>query len=168
MFCLKISKWIVAPYKRPERDLPENDVFNNHVSMLRIRSEHAIGFLKGRFHSLKNLRIAIKDGNGHKVATYWVATCVAVHAFAMQCEAEERSDDESEAVMQDPFIMEGLSSDSDSDRIYHPTERTSTTRLQGGKAHRQQLKEELFRAKAKQVERRQLIHTEMRRAQHKR
>jgi hypothetical protein len=144
LFCLKISKWIVAPYKRPERDLPENDVFNNHVSMLRIRSEHAIGFLKGRFHSLKNLRIAIKDGNGHKVATYWVATCVAVHAFAMQCEAEERSDDESEAVMQDPFIMEGLSSDSDSDRIYHPTERTSTTRLQGGKAHHSSSRRNVF------------------------
>jgi hypothetical protein len=132
--------------------------------MLRIRSEHAIGFLKGRFHSLKNLRVAIKDGNGHKIATYWVAACVAVHAFAMQCEADERSDDESDAVMQDPFIMEGLSSDSDSDSI-HPPERTGITRLQGGKAHRQQLKEKLFRAKAKRAERRQHIHRETRRAE---
>ena len=154
MFHVKISKWVVAPYKWPERDLPENDIFNNHVSIIRIRSEHAIGFLKGRFPSLKNLCVAIWDGNGHKVATYWVAGCVAIHSFAMQCEADERSDDESDAAMQDPFIMEGLSSDSDSDSIYPPTERTriAGTRLQGGKAHRQRLKEQLFCAKTRQAE----------------
>jgi hypothetical protein len=44
---LKISAWVVAPYKKPERDLPDNEVFNNHVSHVCIRSEHAIGFLKG-------------------------------------------------------------------------------------------------------------------------
>jgi len=143
-------------YKQPECDLPENDVFNNHVSIIRIRSEHPIGFLKGWFPSLKNLRVVIRDGNGHKVATYWVAGCVAIHSFAMQCEADERSDDESDAAMQDPFIMEGLSSDSDSDSIYPPTEctRIAGTHLQGGKAHRQWLKERHFHAKTRRAERR--------------
>jgi hypothetical protein len=54
--------------------------------MVRIRSEHAIGFLKGRFQSLKNLRVSIKDEKTHKFATYWIAACIGVHAFAMQRE----------------------------------------------------------------------------------
>lgn len=84
---------------------------------------------------LKNLHIAIRDGNGHKVATYWVAACVAIHVFAMQCEADERSDNELDAGMQDLFIIERLSSDadSDSDSIYLPAEHTNMTHLQGEK-----------------------------------
>src|ERR1700761_7411388 len=53
----QLGDWVTAPYKRPEALEPEKEEFNNHVSMLRIRSEHAIGFLKGRFHSLKHLRV---------------------------------------------------------------------------------------------------------------
>ncbi|KAF8226700.1 hypothetical protein L208DRAFT_1080827, partial [Tricholoma matsutake] len=80
-----IDVWIVAPYKKPERDLPENNAFNTQVSKLHIRSEHAIGFLKGRFHSLKNLRVNICDKDSHILVTYWVAACIGLHSFAMQC-----------------------------------------------------------------------------------
>ncbi|KDQ48957.1 hypothetical protein JAAARDRAFT_102690, partial [Jaapia argillacea MUCL 33604] len=76
-----ISTWIVAPYKKPERDIPENEEFNRHLSMVRIRSEHVIGYLKGRFHSLKSLRVNIKDEASHKFATYWVVACIALHNF---------------------------------------------------------------------------------------
>jgi len=148
----KISDWVVAPYKHPEHDLPENDVFNNHISMICIQSEHAIGFLKGWFHSLKNLCVAIRDKNGHKIATYWVATCVALHAFAMQCEDDDRSDDgddEDDAVMLDPFIVEELSSASDLDHNIPLPSQSSRTRLQAGKYHCQKLKERLFQAKAR-------------------
>ncbi|KJA12826.1 hypothetical protein HYPSUDRAFT_96761, partial [Hypholoma sublateritium FD-334 SS-4] len=81
-----IDTWVVAPYKKPESDLPDNAVYNNHVSMVRIRSEHTIGFLKGRFQSLKGLRINIKDEASHKFATYWVVACIGLHNFAMMCE----------------------------------------------------------------------------------
>jgi hypothetical protein len=107
--------WVIAPFKRPECDLPDNEVFNNHVSILRIWSQHAIGFLKGQFHSLKNLRLDIKDDKTHKIATYWVAACISIHSFAMQCEAEEKAAQEDlndEFSYEDPFIAEGLSLDS--------------------------------------------------------
>jgi hypothetical protein len=32
MTILQISEWVVAPYKKPECDMPDNEVFNNHVS----------------------------------------------------------------------------------------------------------------------------------------
>jgi hypothetical protein len=150
---IQISSWLVAPYKKPERDLPDNEIFNNHVSILRIRSEHAIGFLKGRFHSLKHLRINIKDEKTHKFATYWVTACIGLHAFAMRCEAEENGSDQNfDELMRDPFIDEGLSSDSDSnwsnDEVL-PV-RMSAQRLRAGRERREQLKRRLFRAKERQ------------------
>jgi DDE superfamily endonuclease len=126
--------------------LPENEEFNNHVSMVRIWSEHAIGFLKGRFQSLKHLRVRILDERSHKFATYWVAACVTIHAFAMQCEDEERSDSNSD---EDPFIAGGLSSSSESNISPPPRTRgpVSQQRLQAAKAQREKLKQALFRAK---------------------
>ncbi|KAF7317930.1 DDE Tnp4 domain-containing protein [Mycena kentingensis (nom. inval.)] len=105
-----IRFWIISPYKAPERYLPDNDEFNKVVSKLRIRSEHAIGFLKGRFWSLKNLRVVIRDAASHRFATYWIAACIAIHTFAMECEAEEKGEQEEE----DPFVEQGLDSE-DSD-----------------------------------------------------
>jgi hypothetical protein len=57
--------------------------------MLHIRSEHAIGFLKGRFQSLKGLCVYIKNEKAHKIASYWVVACIGIHSFAMLCEEEE-------------------------------------------------------------------------------
>jgi len=148
-----IDTWVVAPYKKPERDLPDNEIFNNHVSMLRIRSEHAIGFLKGRFQSLKNLRVKITNKTSHIIATYWVAACIGLHSFAMQCEEQERHDDPNLSPPEDPFIVEGLSSSADSDVHPTPTSTNSSQRLPAGKAHREKLKERLFHAKMRQASR---------------
>ncbi|KAJ7728690.1 hypothetical protein DFH07DRAFT_850927 [Mycena maculata] len=94
--------------------------------MVRIRSEHAIGFLKGRFHS-------------------WVAACVGVHSFAMRSETEEHGDSDEEAVMADPFIQEGLSSSSDSEA--NAALAPVGVRMHAGKIKREDLKRRLFRAK---------------------
>jgi hypothetical protein len=116
--------------------------------MVRIRSDHAIGFLKGRFHSLKHLRLRISDERSHKFATYWIAACIRIHASAKQCEDEEREDDSD---YEDPFIAEGLSSsDSDSDvRAPRQPPHISQHCLHAAKAKREKLKRALFRAKEK-------------------
>ncbi|KAJ7718732.1 hypothetical protein B0H16DRAFT_1599621 [Mycena metata] len=121
----------------PARELADNEVFNKHVSRLRIRSEHAIGFLKGRFHS-------------------WVAACVGIHAYAMRCEEEERGGDDLDSDNPDPFIAEGLSSDGDSSDAEGNLGRRAAgaDRLTNGKLLREALKERLFRAKEKRTRRR--------------
>lgn len=106
--------------------------------MVRIRSEHAIGFLKGRFQSLKHLRIWINNKQAHKFATYWVLACIAVHCFAMGCEEDERGEDDDPA--DDPFVSEGLGSEAP--RAEHRDQ--NTPRLQAGRALREKLKEDLF------------------------
>lgn len=116
--------------------------------MVRIHSEHAIGFLKGRFHSLKGLRINIQDEKTHKFVTYWIAACVGVHSFAMECEDEERGASDDEAVMADPFIDEGLSSSSDSGgNSVAPIQTGYGVHL--GLEQREYLKRRLFKAKSR-------------------
>jgi hypothetical protein len=119
--------------------------------MVRIRSEHAIGFLKGRFHWLKHLRLQISDESSHKFAMYWIAACIGIHAFAMQCEDEEQEDADSD--FEDPFIAEGISSsDSDSDDPAPqqlPHGNASQHRLYATIAKCEKLKRALFRAKEK-------------------
>lgn len=148
-YIIQLETWIVSPYKKPERDIPENEEFNNHLSMVRIRSEHAIGFLKGRFQSLKHLQLQISDKHSHQFATYWIAACIGIHAFAMQCEDEERTEEDSD--FEDPFITEGLSSSSSDSELpmRPPRGNVSQRRLHAAKAKREKLKRALFRAKEK-------------------
>ena len=135
----QIDDWVVAPYKRPEHDHPDNEAFNKQVSMLRIRSEHAIGFLKGRFQSLRDLRVLIQDEKTHKSAVYWVVACISIHGFATRCELGRQVDDYDPA--DDPFVSVGLSSTRDDGEQVPLTGQTrGSARLARGKEKREQLK----------------------------
>lgn len=107
--------------------------------------EHAIGFLKGRFQSLKSLRINIRDQMSHRFATYWIASCIILHSFAMDAELEEHSDELSD----DPFIAAGCVSDGNSTDDLHPVQvqHEETRNLSYARQHREDLKRRLFRAK---------------------
>jgi hypothetical protein len=157
---LQISDWIVAPYKAPECYLPNNKAFNEKVSSLRIRSEHAIGFLKGRFQSLKGLRVRINDKKTHKYATYWIAACVAVHNFALCCKAEERTEDQ--AIEDNPFFRECIDDSEDEDSSSSSEDKRpldactfmTQGRLSRGKERCESLKTAMLRAVEQRRERR--------------
>ncbi|EUC57648.1 DDE family endonuclease [Rhizoctonia solani AG-3 Rhs1AP] len=78
-----IRKWIVSPYKVPEKNIPQNAAFNYQVSRVRVRSEHCNALLKGRFPSLRGLRVRIDNSIHTSFATIWVTVCVALHNFAL-------------------------------------------------------------------------------------
>ncbi|KAJ7091298.1 hypothetical protein C8R43DRAFT_908307, partial [Mycena crocata] len=63
-----------------------NTKFNYHLSAVRIRSEHCVGFLKGRWSSLRGLRVAINGEKGLQYASLWIVACINLHAFAMKHE----------------------------------------------------------------------------------
>lgn len=123
--------------------------------MVRIRSEHAIGFLKGRFQSLKSLRVNIIDERSHKFATYWIAACIVVHTFALRCEIAAREPNFDPA--RDPFVAAGVSSDSDSDREPRIRQRThrGPRNLPAAKARRLKLKADILRAREERNQRRE-------------
>ena len=77
-------------YFRPEKLELDNAKYNYHLSAVRVRSEHCIGYLKGRWGSLKGLRVSIKGEKGIQYATLWIIACIHLHAFAMQHERGDR------------------------------------------------------------------------------
>ena len=129
--------------------------------MLRIRSEHAIGFLKGRFQSLKGLRVLISNKASHKFATYWIKACIVVHNFAKRREDEEREAEGDSAHLdraQDRYIHEGLDDEADIPDEGETQGGTATTgsrarRLREGKARREELKAALFHARSRRAAR---------------
>jgi hypothetical protein len=151
----QIAPWLVSPFKAPEKNKRKNERFNHAVSHIRIRSEHAIGFLKGCFQSLKNLRVRIMDKNSHTFATYWIAACIRVHNFALKHEAEERA--EGESVADDSFVEQGLSSPSSSSSNEGKARETgpgSTSRIRAGKKRRIWLRKAILEHLDKKEQRR--------------
>ena len=54
-----------------------SDIFKQ----VHVKSEHAMGYLKGCFSSLWGLRQQIGDANDHKGALVWVKTCIVIHTL---------------------------------------------------------------------------------------
>ena len=77
----------MIPYKIPNRT-KENRDFNYALSRVRIRSEHTIGYLKGRFQSLKELRVKINNCKDMRFASCWIQVCIILHAFVIDFELE--------------------------------------------------------------------------------
>lgn len=77
------SKRFIPAFKRP-RGLPlerEKRQFNFELSRQRIRIKHAIGMLKGRWQSLRELRILIKDERSAARANLWIQACIVLHNY---------------------------------------------------------------------------------------
>lgn len=75
------TRWCVPPFKKPSGgELTRSQKsFNYHLSRIRIRSEHTIGLLKGRFQSLRELRIQISSRKRHLWAIIWIRCCIILH-----------------------------------------------------------------------------------------
>lgn len=74
---------IVPTFKRSSLNplTPAQNHFNNALSKLRVASEHCNGMLKGRFGSLKELRLMISDAKSAGHVCAWISACVVLHNF---------------------------------------------------------------------------------------
>ncbi|KAF7320771.1 DDE Tnp4 domain-containing protein [Mycena chlorophos] len=148
-----LSAQVQSPYKSPEREERDNAIHNNHVSYVRVRSEHAIGFLKGRMQSLKGLRLAITCAADHRYATQWIVSCVVIHNFALMHEERlHRESNEYAAPQQDPFIEQGAEQQQEVGDLAGLDVATAAGRrahLAAGKAKRSQLKADLLQSIAR-------------------
>lgn len=142
----QLKPWLMTPYRKPEKDLPDNQIFNQHVSMIHVRSKLAIGYLKGRFQSLESLPVIIDSEHTHQFANGWVVACIAVHNFALENEHEEH-----DRLEDDPFIQVVLNSSANEggERIDW-TQGISQRRARSnaGKQRREDLKTALFQGQA--------------------
>lgn len=69
----------LAVHKRPASLIPENALFDKTVAHLRIRSEHCMGALKGRFQCLRGLRVDINTKADHVAACRWITIAIILH-----------------------------------------------------------------------------------------
>lgn len=74
-----VSVNCVPAYKAPAADLPDNTSFNFYLARSRVRNEHCIGVLKGRWQSLRELRHQIQDDDRMENLCRWVLACAVLH-----------------------------------------------------------------------------------------
>jgi hypothetical protein len=77
------SRTVITPFKRlrGQGHLPHEDAFNMELSKWRVIIEQTIGMLKGRFQSLKELRILIRGPRSAQRANAWIRVCIILHNF---------------------------------------------------------------------------------------
>src|SRR5882672_5701209 len=75
--------------------------YNYYVSRVCVRSEHCIGFLKGRWSSLQGLRILINTPDHIQFVCLWIISCIVLHSFAMDYEIGRD-------LTTDEFFQEGM------------------------------------------------------------
>ena len=80
----------MTPYKKPLSTLQENATFNYHLSHVRVKSEHAMGYIKGRFCSLRGLRQQIDNALDHERAVAWIKACIVIHMLIFLIEHGEK------------------------------------------------------------------------------
>jgi hypothetical protein len=73
------KSYICTPYKQPLAEEPHNKLFNHLFSSARCIIEHVNGILKGRFQSLKSLRILILTHDDFKTLNEWIMVCCILH-----------------------------------------------------------------------------------------
>lgn len=152
-FLISASFLIYVHVARPEKDTAENALYNYHVSNVRVRSEHCMGFVKGRWSSLRGLRLRVDDAAALKVATLWIISCLTLHAFAMEIEANDNLDTdefylEGQRIMaedRERYMRRKAQEEEAMARNEHDRHQRNDIDLLEGKIKREELKRELFR-----------------------
>lgn len=79
----------IPVHKGAAATIPENRLFDKTVSHLRIRSEHCMGALKGRWQCLRGLRVTINSNEDHIKALRWVTVAIILHNLVIDVEGAE-------------------------------------------------------------------------------
>ena len=106
---------------------------------VRVKSEHAMGYLKGRFSSLRGLRQQIGNATDHKRALAWVKTCIIIHTLVSFVEEGDEDND-----FIDELVREGADEPQAGDVIGQDRDQSDTQQETQGQRKRTELKTMLF------------------------
>jgi len=73
------SRHVVGTFKGPEFTCAEHRNYSYQLARLRVKSEHAIGILKGRWGSLKELRLTLATDRQFSFSMTWSTACIVLH-----------------------------------------------------------------------------------------
>jgi len=98
---------VIGPFKEPNCTSPAERNFSYQLDRLRVKSEHTICILKGRWSSLKELRVALATDKQFSFAIGWVLACCVPHNFCVKegdAFPEEALSDKSPAWVMQPEV----------------------------------------------------------------
>ncbi|MBW0549975.1 hypothetical protein O181_089690 [Austropuccinia psidii MF-1] len=78
------SPWFVPAYKGVVVQNEANHSFNYYLAKSRVRIKNAIGILKGRWFSLREMRNQMRDNHEIEYFTSWVVSCTILHNMLAQ------------------------------------------------------------------------------------
>jgi len=81
-----LTPQMIPIHRSPAADLPINRLFDKTLSTLRVRSEHCMGALKGRWQCLKGLRVPIRSNRDHVAACRWITIAIILHNIVVELE----------------------------------------------------------------------------------
>ncbi|KAI7934703.1 hypothetical protein MJO29_015966 [Puccinia striiformis f. sp. tritici] len=73
------DQYVIPAYKGKELLVRDNVNFNYYLAQSRVRIKHAIGILKGRFSSLREIRTQLRSRSKGKAAVKWIISCLILH-----------------------------------------------------------------------------------------
>jgi hypothetical protein len=92
-FAYTVNSRTIPVHKQPASSIYENTLFDGVVSHLRVRSEHCIGVLKGRFQCLRGLRVNINSNKDHVDALRWITVAIILHNLIIDVEGHDHTRD---------------------------------------------------------------------------
>jgi hypothetical protein len=80
-----LSQYMLMPYTGEDASSRENVEFNQVFSGARVIIEHVMGLLKGRWSSLRGIRIQIKTKADFVRVNRWILCCLILHNIVLFC-----------------------------------------------------------------------------------
>lgn len=77
------TRYVIGPFKRPRCTSPDHANFNYQLARLRVKSEHTIGIVKGRWASLKELRLTLATDGQFGFAMKWIVASCVLHNICL-------------------------------------------------------------------------------------
>lgn len=87
-----VNSRTIPVHKQPASLDPANARFDRVVAHLRVRSEHCMGALKGRFQCLRGLRVNINSNQDHYEAGRWITVAIILHNLIIDVEGIETAE----------------------------------------------------------------------------
>ncbi|MBW0488287.1 hypothetical protein O181_028002 [Austropuccinia psidii MF-1] len=95
-----LTDHLLPAFKAPASNLQINSDFNFCLAKSRVRNKHTIGILKGRWASLKQMRLQLNGQEDINLYVAWIKACCILHN--MLANIKDSWDDLSEAEKHDP------------------------------------------------------------------
>lgn len=81
-----LTRRTMTVHRKPASLIRQNSIYDTAVSNIRVRSEHCMGALKGRFQCLRGLRVNINNQQDHIEACRWITIAIILHNMVIDVE----------------------------------------------------------------------------------